>query len=192
MKDLLSSGPPQPSAAAFRPDPQGFLWLDPAGFVQYFAPDVDPAQARVLAAVQKPIAAGEILSEEKFGAPPWKSVPAWYLVTTNDQMIPPPAQQFMAQRMGATVSTVASSHVPMLSHPDVVANLIQTAAQKVSGGASPSGGLPATTGAMPGMPTTGRPGIAHLADIYGLLIGGLLLGGTVLLGGGWVLARRKV
>jgi hypothetical protein len=138
MKDVLSSGPPLPSAAAFRPDAQGNLWLDPDGFAQYFAPDVDPAQARVLAAVQKPIAASEILSPEKFGTPTWKTVPSWYLVTTNDQMIPPPAQQFMAQRMGATISTVAASHAVMISHPDVVANLIMTAAQVVSGSGGPT------------------------------------------------------
>ncbi len=138
MKDLISSGPQPASAAAIRPDAQGFISLDPEGFVQYFAPDVDPVQARILAAVQKPIAASEFLSEEKFGPPTWKTVPAWYLVTENDQMIPPPAQQFMAQRMGATVSSVASSHVPMLSHPEVVANLIMTAAQAVSGGGAPT------------------------------------------------------
>lgn len=138
MKDLISSGPQPASAAAIRPDTQGFISLDPAGFVQFFAPDVDPAQAQVLAAVQKPIAASEFLSEEKFGPPTWKTVPSWYLVTEDDQMIPPPAQQFMAQRMGATVSSIKSSHVPMLSHPDVVANLIQTAAQAVSGGGAPT------------------------------------------------------
>ncbi len=138
MKDLISSGPQPASAAAIRPDAQGFISLDPAGFVQFFAPDVDPTQARVLAAVQKPIAASEFLSEEKFGLPTWKTVPSWYLVTEDDQMIPPPAQQFMAQRMGATVSSIKSSHVPMLSHPDVVANLIQTAAQAVSGGGAPT------------------------------------------------------
>ncbi len=126
----LTSGDPQPAgAAAIRPDAQGHLWLDPDGFVKYFAPDVNRAQARVLAAVQKPIAAGTFLGEEPFGPPAWRSLPSWYLVTTNDQMIPPDAQRFMAQRMKATISTVASSHVPMVSHPDVVANLIIKAAQ---------------------------------------------------------------
>lgn len=124
MKALITGGPQQAGAAAIRPDAQGFIWLDRDGFVQYFAPDVDPAQARVLAAVQKPIAASSFLGEEPFGEPAWKSLPSWYLVTEQDQMIPPDAQRFMAQRTGATISSVASSHVSMISHPDVVANLI--------------------------------------------------------------------
>lgn len=131
MKALTSGDPQPPSAAAFRPDAQGNLWLDPAGFVQYFAPDVDPVQANVMAAVQKPIAAGEILSDQPFGAPAWKSFPTWYLISDGDQMIPTPAQQFFAQRMGATVETITGSHVLMVSHPDEVTAFIESAAQSI-------------------------------------------------------------
>jgi pimeloyl-ACP methyl ester carboxylesterase len=131
MKSLVSSGPQPAGAAAFRPDAHGFFWLDPAGFLKYFAPDVDPDQARVLAAVQKPIAASEFLEEELYGAPAWRTLPSWYLVTENDQMIPPDAQRFMARRMGATISSVPSSHVAMISHPDVVAALVMKAAEAV-------------------------------------------------------------
>ncbi len=99
MKALVTGGPQPAGAAAIRPDAQGFIWLDRDGFVQYFAPDVDPAQARVLAAVQKPIAASSFLGEESA----WKALPSWYLVPEQDQMIPPDAQRFMAQRTGATI-----------------------------------------------------------------------------------------
>lgn len=129
MKSLITGGPQPPIAAAFRPDAQGFIWLDRDGFVQYFAPDVDRTQAQVMAAVQKPIAASAFLDEKPFGAPAWKSLPSWYLHTEQDQVVPPEAQRFMAQRAGATISSVASSHASMISHPDVVAELILTATQ---------------------------------------------------------------
>jgi pimeloyl-ACP methyl ester carboxylesterase len=69
------------------------------------------------------------------GAPAWRSLPSWYLVAENDEAIPPDAERQFAQRMGATTVEVASSHVPMVSHPGDVAGLIETAAS----------GVPATT-----------------------------------------------
>lgn len=132
MKALTSAGPQPAGSAAIRPDQRGFLWLDPSGFVQFFAPDVDPVQAKMLASVQKPIAAASLVGEEVFGTPSWKSLKSWYLVATNDQMIPPDAERLMAQRMGAKIVEVASSHVPMISHPNYVANLIMRVAQTVS------------------------------------------------------------
>lgn len=128
MKALVTAEPQPAIGAAIRPDAQGFLWLDRDGFVEYFAPDVNPTQARVLAAVQKPIAASEFMDENPFGEPAWKSLPSWYLVTEQDQVVPPVAQRFMAKRAGATIREVASSHVSMISHPDVVTELILTAA----------------------------------------------------------------
>ena len=129
MKGLITGGPQPAGAAAFRPDAQGLLWLDPEGFVQYFAPDVNRTQAQVLAAVQKPIAASAFLNEEPFEEPAWKSLRSWYLLTEQDQMLPPEAQRFMAQRAGATLSSIKSSHVSMIAHPHVVAELILTAVQ---------------------------------------------------------------
>ncbi|GCE29482.1 alpha/beta hydrolase [Dictyobacter alpinus] len=129
MKALVTAEPQPAVGAAIRPDTEGFLWLDRAGFVEYFAPDVNPTQARVLATVQKPIAASEFMDGEPFGEPAWKVLPSWYLVTEQDQVVPPVTQRFMAQRAGATTREVASSHVSMISHPDVVTELILTAAQ---------------------------------------------------------------
>lgn len=132
MRGLVTGGPQPAGASALRPDPNGYIWLDQAGFVQFFAPDVDPVQARVLAAVQKPISATTFLGEEPFGPPAWASFKSWFLVSEQDQMIPPAAQRFMAQRAGASVSSVAGSHASLISHADVVASLVQSAAEAVA------------------------------------------------------------
>jgi pimeloyl-ACP methyl ester carboxylesterase len=134
MKGLITGGPQPAGAAAFRPDPNGFIWLDQDGLVRFFAPDVDPVQARVLAAVQQPISVSAFLGDEPFGPPAWASFKSWFLVSEQDQMIPPAAQHFMAQRTGATVSSVVGSHTSLISHADVVAALIQTAAEAVASG----------------------------------------------------------
>jgi pimeloyl-ACP methyl ester carboxylesterase len=128
MKGLIGGGPQPAGTTAIRPDANGLVWLDPGGFVKYFAPDLDPVQAQVLAAVQKPIAAGEIFDDRPLGDPAWKFFPTWYLLTEQDQMIPPGAQRFMAQRAKATILSVASSHVAMISHPEATTTLIETAA----------------------------------------------------------------
>jgi pimeloyl-ACP methyl ester carboxylesterase len=129
LKGLTSQPPPPPGAAAIRPDKQGLLWLDPAGLMKFFAPDVPPVQSRVMAATQKPISAEALGSDEKFGAPAWRSLPTWFLISEKDQMIPPAAQHLFAKRMGATVSSIAGSHVLMVSHPDEVASFIVKASQ---------------------------------------------------------------
>ena len=136
----LTAGPQPPGAAAIRPDKQGFLWLDRAGFRQYFAPDVEAEHERVMEAVQKPVAASELNSDKKFTAPAWRSFPTWFIVSEKDQMIPPDAQKLFAKRMNATVLSVPGSHVLMVSHPDEVAGFIMKAAQ--SGRAKTAVNLP--------------------------------------------------
>ena len=131
MKALISGGPQPAGAAAIRPDKQGYLWLEPAGFLRFFAPDVNPTLARVMEAVQKPISGAAFFGEEKFGPPAWKSFPTWFLITENDQMVPPAAQHLFAKRMNATVTSIAGSHVSMVSHPDAVASFIVKAARSV-------------------------------------------------------------
>jgi pimeloyl-ACP methyl ester carboxylesterase len=129
----LTSAEPQPAGAeAFRPDDYGFVWLDRDGFVKFFASDVERKQARILASVQKPVAASNFLSEEPLGEPAWKSLPSWYLVAEQDQIIPPDAQRLMAQRMGANISSIAASHVAMISHPKEVAQLIMDAVKTIN------------------------------------------------------------
>jgi pimeloyl-ACP methyl ester carboxylesterase len=133
MKAIVTKGPPPPGARALRPDKAGALWVDRDSFREVFAADVDADAARVLAAVQKPIASGEFMSERAFGKPAWKTRPTWYLVTEQDLMLPPDAQRAFAKRMGATVQSLAASHAAMVSHPDEVAAFILKAAAAGTG-----------------------------------------------------------
>jgi pimeloyl-ACP methyl ester carboxylesterase len=127
---LLSQGPVTPALAHLSTDPQGFGWLSEDDFVRHFAGDVDPVKAKVLYAVQQPIAMS--IFEEPMGVPAWKTLPSWYLVATEDQALPPEAERLFASRMGATTVEIPSSHVAMVSHPSEVAQLIGTAAKAVT------------------------------------------------------------
>src|SRR5712692_8807154 len=124
---LLSQGPVTPALAHLSIDKQGFGWLPENDFVNHFAADVDPVKAKVMYAVQQALAASAF--QDVMGIPAWKSLPSWYLVAADDQAIPPDAERQFAKRMGATTVEVPSSHVAMVSHPDEVAQLIETAAQ---------------------------------------------------------------
>jgi pimeloyl-ACP methyl ester carboxylesterase len=127
---LLSQGPVTPALAHLFTDKQGFGWLSEDDFVRHFAGDVDPVEARVLYAVQQPIAMS--IFEEPMGEPAWKTHPSWYLVATDDQALPPDAERLFATRMGATTVEIPSSHVAMVSHPSEVGQLIETAAKAVT------------------------------------------------------------
>jgi pimeloyl-ACP methyl ester carboxylesterase len=126
---LLAQGPATPALAHLDIDAQGFAWLPEEDFIKHFAADVDPAKARVMYAVQQALSASTL--EDVMGVPAWKSLPTWFLVAANDEAIPPAAERQFAARMGATTIEVPSSHVAMVSHPDEVAQLIQTAAKAV-------------------------------------------------------------
>ena len=126
---LLSQGPVTPALAHLFTDKQGFGWLSEDDFVHHFAADVDPVKAKVMYAVQQPLAGSAF--NDVMGVPAWKSHPSWYLVASDDQAIPPPAERQFAARMGATTIEVPSSHMAMVSHPDDVAQLIETAAETV-------------------------------------------------------------
>jgi hypothetical protein len=126
---LLAQGPPTPALANLSIDDKGFAWLPEEDFVGHFAADVDPVQARVMHAVQQPLhssALGDVMH-----TPAWKTLPSWYLVAEGDQAILPDAERLFAQRMGATTVAVATNHVAMVSHPDDVVTLIETAAAAV-------------------------------------------------------------
>jgi len=118
-----------PALAHLVTDKQGFSWLSEDDFVDHFAGDVDPATARVMYAVQQPLAASAF--GDVMGAPSWKTLPSWYLVAADDEAIPPAAERQFAARMTTTTIEIASSHVPMVSHPGDVAQLIETAADAV-------------------------------------------------------------
>ena len=126
---VLSQGPVTPALAHLFTDKRGFGWLSEDDFVHHFATDVDPVRAKVMYAVQQPLAASAF--GDVTGVPAWKTVPSWYLVATDDQAIPPDAERQFAARMGATTVEIPSSHVPMVSHPGDVAQFIETAAEAV-------------------------------------------------------------
>jgi pimeloyl-ACP methyl ester carboxylesterase len=126
---LLSQGPTPPALEHLFTDKQGFGWLSEDDFVHHFAADVDPVRARVMYAVQQPLAGSAFT--DVLGVPAWRSLPTWYLVATQDQAIPPDAERLFANRMGATTVEVAASHVAMVSHPAEVAQLVRTAAEGV-------------------------------------------------------------
>jgi pimeloyl-ACP methyl ester carboxylesterase len=127
LGELGSRFPPPPGLAHTQPDSLGFLWFDPAAIPANFAQDLPVEEARVLAAVQKPIAAR--CFTDPAGPPAWKTLPSWFLVSTQDRMINPDLERFMADRIGATTVEVRSSHASPASHPHQVARLILAAAR---------------------------------------------------------------
>jgi pimeloyl-ACP methyl ester carboxylesterase len=126
---LAQGGPPTPALAHLEIDKLGFAWLPEDDFVRHFAGDIDPVMAKVMYAVQQPLAAATL--QDVMGVPAWKSHPSWFLVAENDEAIPPDAERQFAKRMGATAVEVPSGHVAMVSHPDDVARLITAAAEAV-------------------------------------------------------------
>jgi pimeloyl-ACP methyl ester carboxylesterase len=128
--DLVRRFPAPAAISAIRMDADGFLWLARDRFHEAFAHDVDASYARILATVQKP-ASKKGCFGVPIAAPAWKSKRSWFLVSTEDRLINPDLQRFMAKRMGATVRTVPSSHASLISHPTETANLIREATRNV-------------------------------------------------------------
>jgi pimeloyl-ACP methyl ester carboxylesterase len=130
---LLSQGPVTPALAHLFTDARGFGWLSEDDFVNHFAADLEPTQARVLYAVQQALASSAFT--DVMGVPAWKSLPSWYLVAENDEALPPDAERMFASRMGATTIEIPASHVAMVSHPAEVAGLVEKAAEAVGAAA---------------------------------------------------------
>ena len=126
---LIKDPPPGAPVPPILPPQDGSLILDKAKFPASFAADVEPEKAAFMADSQVPWGMGAISGA--ISEPAWRTKPSWYLVTTDDQMIPPPAQRFMSQRAGATVIEVAASHSIYVSRPDAVAALIEQAVKGV-------------------------------------------------------------
>jgi pimeloyl-ACP methyl ester carboxylesterase len=118
------------------PPVNGYLFLDKAKFRASFAADVSEAKAAFLADSQVPWGLNAVSGS--ISAPAWRTKPSWYLVATEDKMIPPPAQRQMATRAGATVAEAAGSHAIYISKPEAVAALIDKAAKSVSAKTSAS------------------------------------------------------
>lgn len=127
VSSLIKDPPPGAPVPPILPPEDGFLFLDKAKFPASFAGDVDPEKAAFMADAQVPWGV-EALSGS-ISQPAWKSKPSWYLVATDDHMIPPPAQRIMSKRAGSTVVEVAGSHAIYVSQPAAVASLIAKAAK---------------------------------------------------------------
>jgi pimeloyl-ACP methyl ester carboxylesterase len=128
LKDPLPGAPVPPILA-----PQdGYLFLDRAMFPASFAADVSPDAAAFMADSQVPWGV-EALSGA-ISQPAWKTKPSWYLVSTEDKMIPPDAQRAMSKRAGSTVVEVKGSHAVYVSQPQAVASIIEKAAKGVVAG----------------------------------------------------------
>ena len=126
VNSLIADPPPGAPVPPILPPQDGFLFLDRDKFHASFAGDLPEAEARFMADSQVPWgvdALGGHISQ-----PAWRIKPSWYLVATDDRMIPPPAQRAMADRAGATVSEVAASHSLYVSQPRATADVIKQAA----------------------------------------------------------------
>lgn len=128
---LLQQGAPTPAVANVDVDSEGFAWLPEDDFLAHFAPDVDPVEAKVMYAAQQPLHVSTF--DDVMGTPAWKSLPSWFLVAQNDEVIPPDAERQFAQRMGADTIEVTSGHCAMVSHPDETYERIVAAANAVAG-----------------------------------------------------------
>ena len=126
VNTLIADPPPGAPVPPILPPQDGFLFLDREKFHASFAGDVAPSLAAFMADAQVPWgvdALGGSITE-----PAWRMKPSWYLVATEDRMIPPPAQRTMSERAGSTVTEVPGSHAIYVSQPGAVADLIKRAA----------------------------------------------------------------
>ena len=127
VASLIKDPPPDAPVPPILPPQDGYLFLDSTKFHASFAADVDSEKAAFMADSQVPW--GVAALSGSIDEPAWKTKPSWYLVTTEDKMIPPPAQRFMSKRAGSTVTEVQGSHAVYLSKPAAVAALIERAAR---------------------------------------------------------------
>ena len=120
--------PTPPGIATLQPDAAGYLWLPAASVASNFAQDLPPATASLIAITQGPI------NGKAFGEPvsvaAWKNKANYYIVSANDRMIAPDLERAYAKKLNATTTVLQTSHVPMLSQPKKVADVILSAVQR--------------------------------------------------------------
>ncbi|WBB69172.1 alpha/beta hydrolase [Micromonospora sp. WMMD812] len=130
VNTLIADPPPGAPVPPILPSRDGFLFLDRDKFHDSFAADLPAEEAAFLADSQVPWGVGALAGA--VSEPAWRRKPSWYLVATEDRMIPPPAQRSMAQRAGATVVEAIGSHAVYASQPGAVVDLIRQAATAVT------------------------------------------------------------
>src|SRR6267154_1407883 len=123
---MLKDAPPDPNSPIL-PPADGFIWLDRAKFHANFCPDVPAAKARFMADSQVPVGLAAFSSDLTAAA--WKVKKSWYIVATEDKMIPPDVERGMAKRANAQVTEIKASHAVYISHAAEVAKIIETAAE---------------------------------------------------------------
>ena len=128
VSSLIANPPPGAPVPPILPPQGGFLFLDRSKFAASFAADVEPGLAAFMADSQVPWGVEALAGA--VSNPAWRSKPSWYLVSTDDKMIPPPAQRSMAKRAEAKIVETAGSHSVYVSKPKVVADLIAQAARE--------------------------------------------------------------
>jgi len=126
----LISSVPTPIGPELRPDKNGFLKLTPKGVAEDFAQDLSPKEIAVVTATQVPVSITAMKGDVTI--PAWKSKPSWYIIAEHDRAISPELEATLAKKIGATTTTVSSSHVIMLAQPSKVANVIIDATSKSS------------------------------------------------------------
>ena len=122
IQSVSAGSPPPAGIQALRPDAKGNLLVDPAQFPTVFAGDVEASEAQKMATAQ--LATSPTIFAATSAVAAWHVKPSYYIVSSNDQMIPPQAEAAFAQRMKATTITLPASHAVMVSEPDKIADVI--------------------------------------------------------------------
>jgi pimeloyl-ACP methyl ester carboxylesterase len=131
VADVFYRLEPHPQAPKLAPDGNGLIWLPEEAFATAFAQNASADQRAVLAAVQRPISLSCITVPA--GRPLWKDVPSWFLIAEGDRMIVPETQRYMAERMKAKTKAHAVDHIPSVTAPSVVVEIIRDAIRSVTG-----------------------------------------------------------
>ena len=131
VADVFYRLEPHPQAPKLAPDGNGLIWLPEGAFATAFAQNASADQQAVLAAVQRPISANCITVP--VGRPLWRDVPSWFLIAEDDRMIVPETQRYMAERMKAKTKVHAVDHIPSVTAPSVVVEIIRDAIRSVTG-----------------------------------------------------------
>ena len=119
---------PHPQAPHLQPDAHGLIWMPQEGFQNAFAQNASDDVKALTESVQRPIAVACI--QEAAPKPAWRSKPSWFLIAEEDRMISPKTQHFMAERMGAKVRAHPVDHTPLLTAPEVVADILLETARE--------------------------------------------------------------
>lgn len=130
VASLFHRAPAHRLAPALEPDRHGLIWLPHSAFAAAFAQNASPEQCAMLAAVQRPLSPSCISAPAP--RPAWKDLPSWFFIAENDRMIAAETQQFVATRMNATIHSVDADHLPMLTNPDSVTEILLAAANHSS------------------------------------------------------------